>query len=109
MKVAIPSQDKMVCAHFGHCESFTIAEVEDGKVVNKRILQAPPHEPGLLPRFLAGEGVGVVIAGGIGSRAQQLFMQQNIQVITGADGSIDDVLAAYLQGNLETGHNVCDH
>jgi ATP-binding protein involved in chromosome partitioning len=109
MKVAIPSQDKMVCAHFGHCESFTIAEVEDGKVVNKRTLQAPPHEPGLLPRLLAGEGVNMVIAGGMGSRAQQLFMQQNIQVITGASGSVDDVLTAYLQGNLEIGPNVCDH
>lgn len=109
MKVAIPSQDNMVCTHFGHCESFTIAEVEDGKVSSKRTLQAPPHEPGLLPRLMASEGVNVVIAGGMGSRAQQLFVEQNIQVITGVSGAIDDVLEAYLQGNLESGPNACDH
>ena len=49
MKVAVPSEGNNICAHFGHCESFTIAEVEDGKVINKKTLDAPPHEPGVLP------------------------------------------------------------
>ncbi|HAF17033.1 MAG TPA: dinitrogenase iron-molybdenum cofactor [Peptococcaceae bacterium] len=109
MKIAVPSQDDMVCPHFGHCEYFTIAEVNDGEVVSKKTINAPPHEPGVLPRMLAGEGVDVVIAGGMGSRAQQLFNQQNIQVIVGASGPVDAVLAAYLKGKLETGPNVCDH
>ncbi|MDN5375761.1 MAG: hypothetical protein PWQ39_801 [Thermacetogenium sp.] len=109
MKIAIPSQGNSVCPHFGHCEQFVIAEVQDGKVIGKETVAAPPHEPGLLPRYLAGKGVDVVIAGGMGSRAQQLFAQQNIRVITGASGLIDDVLAAFLGGNLETGPNVCDH
>lgn len=109
MKVAVPSEGTNICVHFGHCESFTIAEVEDGKVLNKKVLDAPPHEPGLLPRLLAGEGVDVVIAGGMGSRAQDLFAQQNIKVISGASGSIDDALAAFIKGNLQTGPNVCDH
>ncbi|HBG23009.1 MAG TPA: dinitrogenase iron-molybdenum cofactor, partial [Peptococcaceae bacterium] len=94
MKVAVPSEGSNICTHFGHCESFTIAEVEDGKVLNKKVLDAPPHEPGLLPRLLAGEGVNVVIAGGMGSRAQDLFAQQNIKVISGASGPIDDALVA---------------
>ncbi len=109
MKIAIPSQENSVCPHFGHCESFTIVEVEDGKVVSKKNMTPPAHEPGLLPRVLAGEGVNVVIAGGMGSRAQQLFGQQNIQVVVGASGVVDDVLAAYLDGSLKTGTNVCDH
>ncbi|MGB4503591.1 MAG: NifB/NifX family molybdenum-iron cluster-binding protein [Syntrophaceticus sp.] len=109
MKVAVPSEGTDICAHFGHCESFTIVEMEDGKVINKQTLEAPPHEPGLLPRLLAEKGVNVVIAGGMGSRAQQLFAQQDIKVITGASGSIDDALAAFIQGNLKTGPNACDH
>ena len=36
MKIAVPSQDDMVCPHFGHCEYFTIAEVNDGEVVSKK-------------------------------------------------------------------------
>lgn len=109
MKVAVPSEGTDICAHFGHCESFTIVEMEDGKVIDKQTLEAPPHEPGLLPRLLAEKGVNVVIAGGMGSRAQQLFAQQDIKVITGASGSIDDALAAFIQGNLKTGPNACDH
>jgi ATP-binding protein involved in chromosome partitioning len=109
MKVAIPSEGTEICAHFGHCESFTIAEVEDGKVINKQTVDAPPHEPGLLPRFLAGKGVNVVIAGGMGPRAQDLLIERDIQVFTGASGSIDDALEALIRGNLKTGDNVCDH
>lgn len=109
MKVAIPSEGTEICAHFGHSESFTIAEVEDGKVINKQTVDAPPHEPGLLPRFLAGKGVNVVIAGGMGPRAQDLLIERDIQVFTGASGSIDDVLEALIRGNLKTGDNVCDH
>lgn len=109
MKIAIPSQGNSVCPHFGHCEHFTIAEVHDGRVTGRENVAAPPHEPGLLPHFLASKGVNVVIAGGMGSRAQQLFSQQNIQVVTGASGQIDSVLAAFLEGNLATGPNVCDH
>ena len=60
-------------------------------------------------RMLAEKGVNVVIAGGMGSRAQDLFAQRDIQVITGASGSIDDALTAFIQGNLKTGPNVCDH
>lgn len=109
MKVAVPSQGADICAHFGHCESFIIAEVEEGKVISKQTLKAPPHEPGLLPRLLAGEGVNVVITGGMGARAQDLFAQQDIQVITGAGGSIDQALDAFIKGNLQTGPNACDH
>lgn len=50
-----------------------------------------------------------MIAGGMGSRAQQLFSRQNIRVITGAAGSLEDIPSAVLNGNLKTGRNVCDH
>lgn len=109
MKIAVPAQGNSVCPHFGHCEQFVVAEVDGEKVVGRENIAAPPHEPGLLPRFLADKGVNVVIAGGMGSRAQQLFSQQNIKVITGASGLIDDLLAAFLKGKLTTGPNVCDH
>ncbi len=75
-------------------------------------LKSPPHEPGLLPRLLSEEGVNVVIAGGMGVRAQDLFSQKGIKVVVGADpatGSPEDIVRLYLSGSLKTGANVCDH
>ena len=76
----------------------------------RKTLRPPPHEPGVLPRWLHEQGVNVVVAGGMGQRAYQLFAQNDIKVIVGAPASDpDDIVAAYLAGTLETGENVCDH
>ena len=70
--------------HFGHCEQFALVDVdEDGPQAAEapRSLTPPPHEPGLLPRWLHEQGADVVIAGGMGQRAQQLFAQSGIRVL----------------------------
>ena len=70
----------------------------------------PPHEPGVLPRWLHDLGVQVVIAAGMGSRAQQLFVESGIKVITGAPMDPPESLVnQYIEGILMTGENVCDH
>jgi predicted Fe-Mo cluster-binding NifX family protein len=52
----------------------------------------------------------VIIAGGMGMRAQQLFAQQSIQVLVGAPSEEPEAIArAFLDGTLQTGENVCDH
>lgn len=109
MKIAVAAQGNAVCSHFGHCEEFCLFDVEDGKVVRKFNVPNPGHEPGLLPRLLAEHGVDVVIAGGMGVRAQQLFAQKNIRVVTGAWGPVEEAVTAYLNGSLATGPNLCDH
>ncbi len=112
MKIAVPTSDGQVCMHFGHCEEFTLFDV-DGK--SKSIQKAekvtpPPHEPGLLPRWLGERGVNMVIAGGMGSRAQGLFAEAGVKVVTGAPAEDpESVVTKYLAGSLETGANVCDH
>ena len=112
MKVAIPCADKTLCAHFGHCDEFAIMDVDmDSKKMGAiEYLTPPPHEPGLLPKWLAEKQINLVIAGGMGSRAQQLFGSQGIKVIAGADaGSPEKVVTSYLEGTLKTGGNLCDH
>ncbi len=109
MKIAVAAQGNQVSPHFGHCEKFCVFEVKDGQVVGKIWLSNPGHEPGLLPRLLADHGVNVVIAGGMGVRAQQLFAARGIEVVTGAAGPLEEVVAAYLAGNLSLGPNLCDH
>ena len=112
MKIAIPVAEGRLSAHFGHCEEFVILEAdEDGrKVLKKTVHQAPPHQPGLLPQWLHERGADVIIADGMGQRAQQLFAQNGITVVMGAPAESPEHLAtAYLNGTLETGDNLCDH
>lgn len=112
MKIAIPTADGRLCMHFGHCEAFAIVEVDpDTKTVtNEENVVPPPHEPGVLPRWLHEKGVAVIIAGGMGMRAQQLFTQFNIEVVVGAPAEAPRTIAeSWLRGELVTGGNVCDH
>ncbi len=111
MKFAVPTSQGKLCAHFGHCEAFAIIDTDaNGKITNEIYVTPPPHEPGLLPPWLSQQGVNCIIAGGMGSRAQQLFAQQGVQVVTGAMGEYPkEIVEQYLKGILETGVNTCDH
>jgi ATP-binding protein involved in chromosome partitioning len=111
MKFAVPTNEGKLCQHFGHCEAFAFILIDENKViVNETYVTPPPHEPGLLPPWIAQQGVNCVIAGGMGARAQQLFADQGVQVITGAQGELPkEIVANYLKGVLLTGANTCDH
>ena len=112
MKIAIPMVDGQLCPHFGHCQSFGLFDVDEEKkeVTGREDLPAPPHQPGLLPRWLHEKGANLIIAGGMGMRAQQLFDQNAIRVIVGAPSApVEDIVQAYLAGTLTTGDNLCDH
>ncbi len=111
-RIAIPVTGGVMSSHFGHCERFAIFDVgEDGKSIRqKQEIAAPPHEPGTFPKWLHEQGATLIIAGGMGSRAQSLFNQHDIQVVVGATGGDPDVIVKnFLDGRLETGANVCDH
>lgn len=111
MKIAIPLADGRLCMHFGHCEQFALVETaEDKSIVTKTLLTPPPHEPGVLPAWLHEQGADVIIAGGMGSRAQQLFAQNHITVVAGAPADTpEELVSAYLSDTLKTGDNTCDH
>lgn len=112
MKIAVPVAQGVLCLHFGHCQSFALVEVDEESrtIVSQETLPPPPHEPGVLPRWLHEKGADLVIAGGMGMRAQQIFQQQGVKVIVGAPSAAPgDVVQAYLEGRLETGDNLCDH
>lgn len=111
MKIAIPLEDGRLCQHFGRCEEFALFELdEDNNVIASQSLQPPAHEPGVLPAWLREHGAEVIIAGGMGRRAQQLFAQSDITVVVGAQAdSPEELIAAYSTGALSTGENVCDH
>ncbi|OPX99022.1 MAG: Flagellum site-determining protein YlxH [Syntrophorhabdus sp. PtaB.Bin006] len=110
-KIAVPTTDGKLCAHFGHCETFAIFETSDsGTILGETHVDPPPHEPGLLPEWLSSQGVSCVLAGGMGSRAKELFTEKGVHVVTGAQGDNPrNIVEDYLKGALETGANACDH
>ncbi|UIJ38460.1 P-loop NTPase [Desulfobaculum bizertense] len=110
--VAIPVAQGQLCQHFGHCEKFALLEVDNAsrEIKSGKLVDPPAHEPGVLPRWLADKGCNLVLAGGMGARAQSLFTENGIKVVVGAQGGDpEEVLKSYLSGNLVVGENICDH
>lgn len=112
MKIAIPLAEGKLTMHFGHCASFALVDVDDQtkNILGREDIPAPPHEPGLLPPWLAERGAKMIIAGGMGQRAQELFALEGIRVVVGAPSETPEKLITdYLAGTLVVGANVCDH
>lgn len=107
MKIAVAGDGKAVAQHFGHCEGFHIFSVQEDKVSGSQFVQNPGHKPGFLPNYLNDLGVNVIIAGGMGGAAIQLFSEKGIKVITGAAGNAADAVGQLLEGKLESAGSVC--
>jgi len=108
--IAFPTSDKVtIDAHFGHTKEFAIYEVRNNDIVQVKYVTPPPHEPGVLPRFLGEQGIDVIITGGMGQMAINLFNRQAIDVILGAKGRIDVSINEYLGGFLSSQGSSCDH
>ena len=92
-----------VSEHFGRCAYFTLAEVEDNVVKSVTAVDNPyahQHGPGQIPAFIREQGANVMLVGGMGRRAVGFFEQYGIDVATGATGTVQQAIQAYLEGKL---------
>lgn len=97
--------------HFGHAPYFLLVEVTDGKTGESRLVANPyaaQHQPGQVPDFIKSQGADVMISGGMGGRAVEIFTNQGISVATGAKGTVQEAIDAYLSGSLR-GWEACNH
>ena len=109
MKIAVTYDNGNVFQHFGKTENFKVYEVEDDKVVSSEVIGSNGTGHGALAGLLAEQGINVLICGGIGGGAQTALTEAGIEMVAGAQGNTDDVVEAYLKGELvSTGAN-CDH
>ncbi len=108
MKIAVASEKTIVAGHFGHCENFNIYDTENGKIVKEESIPNPGHKPGFLPNFLNDMGVNVIISGGMGGGAIDIFNEKGIAVIVGATGDSKTAVENYLAGNLKSTGSVCN-
>jgi len=110
-KIAVPTAENgTLDGHFGHCRYFNVYHVENDQIIDEQRLAPPPHEPGVLPVFLAEQGVTDVIAGGMGQRAIQIFNQHGVNVFVGAPQLPARELAeGLLTRSITFAANYCDH
>lgn len=107
---AIPTINNVLTTHFGHCEKFAIVSVDQEQIKQVDYISPPQHQPGSYPAFLANKGVQVIIAGGMGQKALDLFAQYHIEVCIGAENLAPEILVEqYLHDQLVNGQNLCDH
>lgn len=109
MKVAIPTDQGYVSAHFGRCTTYTIFEIHEEKILHREEIPNPGHQPGFLPQFLSEKSVSCIITGGMGPRAQGLFTQKNIEAIIGVQGPVDEVIEKFIKQELYPGEDLCGH
>ncbi|MCK5125506.1 MAG: NifB/NifX family molybdenum-iron cluster-binding protein [candidate division Zixibacteria bacterium] len=111
MKIAVPTENGILCPHFGHSPIFTIVEVNSDtkEIVKTEELAPPPHEPGVIPIWLGELQCSHIIAGGMGAMAVQLFEQRGIKVVMGAPPlSPEEIVKSFLSDSLADGDNPCD-
>jgi len=117
MKIAFASENNQglrgsLSLHFGRCPYYTFVNVDGDQVADVQVLANPyfnSHVPGAVPEFIKSHNVHVMIAGGMGPRAIQLFNQFGIEVVTtSAQWLLEDLLTAYLRGEI-TGATGCEH
>ncbi len=108
MRIAIPSADPngldgYIADHFGRAEYYTFIDLEDKEIKDVKVVKTPfvEHGPGDIPKFVQQNGGNLVIARGMGHRAIEFFQQLGIDVITGAQGKIKDVMDLFIKELLK--------
>lgn len=107
MRISISTDGEFVSEHFGRCTSYTIIDIENGKIAKREVVNNPGHMPGAIPHFLHERGVECVIAGGMGPRAIALFSELGIKTVVGVSGKIEEVIEQIQQGTLKGGESLC--
>lgn len=110
MKIAIPTTNGKLCSHFGHCETFSIADID---LENKKIISIKTVEPeeGIScqsANWLSQQGINAILAGGMGGRPMMVFAQNGVKVISGCpELEIEELVNSYMNESLQTGENAC--
>ena len=111
MKIAIPTRDGRVDDHFGHCKEYTVFSVENKTITCSETIPSPEGCgcKSNIAFVLRQAGVNVMLAGNMGDGALNVLNAQNIMVIRGCSGNVEDVATAYLNGTLEDSGIGCQH
>lgn len=103
LKIAIPTVGNVVDDHFGHCDHYTIFEV-NGKMEIENELFLPAGQgcgcKSNISTILHNLGVTVMLAGNMGEGAKNVLESAQIEVIRGCNGDVTDVVNMFLRGEI---------
>jgi predicted Fe-Mo cluster-binding NifX family protein len=109
-RIAVPSVGKgglegQRSEHFGHCDTFTLVDVENGNIGNVTVVSNAEHSEGgcLVPvNLLASHKVNAIIVAGIGMRPLTGFQQAGIDVYhDSVNPAIKPVVEDLIAGKLQ--------
>ncbi|WP_440952816.1 NifB/NifX family molybdenum-iron cluster-binding protein [Methanococcoides sp. FTZ1] len=114
MKVCVPSAkngglEDLVGQHFGMVPVYTILDTETDEV--QVIDNTSQHNGGvgLPPELLSNAGVNIMLCGGLGAKAVNMFSNFGIEVFVGAQGTVGTAISDWREGNLDRpdSENIC--
>ena len=107
MKIGIPASSDTLEAdldpRFGRCQYFLIVDSDsmDFTAVPNDSINAS-HGAGIqAAQIIANMGVDVVITGNVGPNAFNVLFASGIKIVTGASGSVKDVIKKFKSGQLK--------
>lgn len=110
MKIALPTRNGNIDAHFGHCEYYTVFTVDDNKeIINSEIVESPQGCgcKSNIAQVLAKMGVNLMLAGNMGDGAVNVLQASNIAVVRGCSGDVKTVAVNYLNGIISDSGDSC--
>jgi predicted Fe-Mo cluster-binding NifX family protein len=116
MKICVPSLapgglDAIASAHFGHCEVFTIVEMDEhGSPKSASVIDNSGEHNCMIPvQKLLENKVDIVLISGIGRNPLYEFQRNGIKVYIGAVGNVRDAIEDFIGGYLKlaTPDDVC--
>ena len=110
MRIAVTYENGEIFQHFGHTEQFKVYDVQDGKIVDTKVVDTQGSGHGALAGVLTALNADMLICGGIGGGAQMALASAGIKLFGGVSGNADAAVEAFLKGELAYNPNVqCNH
>ena len=101
MRIAVTYENEEIFQHFGHTQQFKVYDIQDGKIVDAKVVDTQGSGHGALAGVLTALNADMLICGGIGGGAQMALASAGIKLYGGIAGEADEAVAALLAGSLD--------
>ena len=101
MKIAIPIWQGRISPVFDVASQVLIVEVVDGQEKNRAQASLSTEDPLERAKLLAILGVELLICSRVSKTVEMALASQGIKVLQNISGEVEEVLKAYIDGNLD--------
>ncbi len=103
MKVAIPRMGELVAPCFEHCATMAVYQIAEDGAMEQTDYPLRSREPFDRVRLLRDREVDCVICSAVQDLYEDVLRTTGLEVISWVSGFVEDLLALYLRGELESG------